>query len=84
MKQLLLPNSVKAAGDPRLERQIVGDGQTRHQIKLLEDDSQGFPAQRGAFGLAKLSDRAAIQEYFAGVRLIERADEMEQGALAAA
>ena len=73
-----------AAGDARLEREIVVDRQARDQVELLKHQAEPVAPQRGAAGIGQLGHQRVVEPDLAAVGGIEAGDQMQQRALAAA
>ncbi len=56
-----------AAGDARLEDEIIGDRKTRDQIELLEHEAEPVTAQLGAAGIAELCDKRVREPNLAAI-----------------
>src|SRR6516164_908150 len=82
LDQLGMPGGIVPAGDACLERQIVGDIETRNQIELLEYESQPVAPQRSPTCIGERGHARLIEPDLAAVGGIEPRDQMQQGALA--
>ena len=73
-----------AAGDARLEHEIVLDGEARDQVELLKHQAEPVAPQCRAAGIGEFGDRRIGQPDLAAIGRIEPGDQMQQRALAAA
>jgi len=82
--QLKLAEYEMAAGDPRLEGEVVRDAQARDQIELLEHQAEPVPPQRRPSGIIEAGEAAIVEPDLAAVGGIESGDEVQERALAGA
>ena len=54
LHQLGMPGGIVAAGDARLEREIVRDIEARDQVELLKHQAEPVAPQRGAAGIGQV------------------------------
>ena len=66
-----------------MKGEVLIDGQGGHQVKLLKHQGDGVAAQPRAAPVIEPGERGAIESDFTAVESVERADEMQKGALAA-
>ena len=80
-----MPGRIMAAGNARLEREIVPDIQARDQVELLKHQPEPVAPQRRAAGIGRdRRDMRFGEPDLAAVGLIQSGDQMQQRALAAA
>ena len=83
-QQLARPRGVIAIpGDERRCQHVLEDGALRQQRVILKDEADLAVAERGELGLRKSEGVAAVERDAAGRRCVERAEDVQQRALAA-
>ena len=73
-----------AAGDTRLECEVISDGQARDQVELLKHQAQPVAPQCRAAGIAETRQRCVGDPDLTAIGRIQPGDQMQQRALAAA
>jgi len=81
--KLFVPDGIKPAGNPRLEGEVVFDGEARDEVELLEDEAQAIAPQRSPFCVGQGDDIGTIKQNGSAIGGIKPGDEVQQCALAA-
>ena len=78
------PSPIPASVEKEGELDVLGDGQTRHEVEELEDEPDLLAPQPGALADGEPGDVAAAQAHGALVGTIEAAGQVQEGRLARA
>jgi hypothetical protein len=78
------PLGRRDAGQHHRQRDILGGGQARHQVKALEDEADALAAHAGLLVGRKRRDVAAFEPVGAGIGPVEQAEQVEQRRFAGA
>jgi hypothetical protein len=84
-EQLIRARGVIARALARHERRqqhVLGGGQRREEVEELEDEAEDLAAQPGQRPVVEVVIAAAVDLHAAAGRPVERAEDVEQGALA--
>ena len=82
--QLGMPGRIVAAGDARLERQVIPHIEARDQIELLKYQTEPVAPQCRQAGIGEIGNGRVGEPDLAAVGAIEARDQMQERTLAAA